>query len=522
MRNRHNFFRTALAVLLMLGLSAPATAEIGQTKDAGKAAAKPINIGSRLELLVDNYLVERMSESTVLRLHHPVRREAIMKFDRPWEGNACGYFTVIQDGDLYRMYYRGSNAAVPSIKSAGNYHTEVTCYIESRDGIHWTRPDLGIKAYIDGSKKNNIILTSYMSFDKEKGQDISHNFTPFLDKNPDCKPSEKFKALGGVFGGLFALKSADGVHWTLLSEKPVILEGPYDGQNTVFWDSLRKRYVVYTRGWHGDPADSKGQRDVLMRASKDFHNWSESTWLEYTPGRITQLYTNQIEPYYRAPRLYVGFPARYIEGRGWFSPINEAISKGDRRCGTDYTDTGFITSRDGKTFNVWPEAFVRPGPSPELWMYGVGYTAWGMAETKSNVPGGPNEISFYISDAGYWTGPGVSYCRYTLRRDGFVSATAPLSGGSLLTKPILFDGNQLKINFETSAAGSLQIEIQDVQGEPIPGFTLAECPSLFGNATDYAVEWKSKAKLSDLAGKPVRLRFVLKDADLYAFRFGEK
>ena len=136
--------------------------------------------------------------------------------------------------------------------------------------------------------------------------------------------------------------------------------------------------------------------------------------------------------------------------------------------------------------------------------------------------GGPSEISFYISDAGYWMGPGASWCRYTLRRDGFVSAAAPLSGGWLVTKPIVFDGEQLKINFETSAAGSLQIEIQDAQGEPVPGFTLAECPSLFGNSTDYAVKWKSKAKLSDLAGKPVRLRFVLKDADLYAFRFGEK
>ena len=43
-----------------------------------------------------------------------------------------------------------------------------------------------------------------------------------------------------------------------------------------------------------------------------------------------------------------------------------------------------------------------------------------------------------------------------------------------------------------------------------------------GNSTDYAVKWKSKAKLSDLAGKLVHLRFVLEDADLYAFRFGEK
>ncbi len=476
------------------------------------AADETINIGSRLELMVDDYLIEKMSDSTELRLHRPVRREVIMKFDCPWEGNACGYFTVIQDGDLYRMYYRGS-CMNPAKGKLGYVHPEVTCYAESRDGIKWSRPDLGIVEY-EGSKKNNIILRSNQ-LGEGKGRGVSHNFSPMLDKNPDCKPSEKFKGLGGAGGGLYALKSADGVHWSFLSEKPVVTKGAFDSQNLAFWHPLRKCYMEYHRGFR------KG-RDVMMATSQDFLKWSTPEWLEYAPGRTTQLYTNQIEPYYRAPHLFVGFPARYVAGRGWYSPINEKISKasGCGRCGTDYTDTGFITSRDGKKFKVWPEAFVRPGPSPEIWMYAFGYTAWGMVETKSNVPGGPNEISFYISDAGNWFGPGNTLCRYTLRQDGFVSAAAPLSGGSLVTKPIVFDGEQLKINFETSVAGSLQVEIQDVEGNPVPGFTIAECPVLFGNSIDYTVQWKSKAKLSDLAGKPIRLRFVLKDADLYAFRFG--
>lgn len=476
-------------------------------------AGEPIMIGSRLELMTDDYLIERMSDSTVLRLHHPERREVIMKFDRPWEGNACGYFTVIEDGDRYRLYYRGS--CMKLLDGGITYtHPEVTCYAESRDGINWTRPDLGIVEY-DGSKKNNIILKSDL-IGEAMGNGVSHNFSPILDKNPDCKSSEKFKALGGgSSSGLFAFKSADGVRWSLMSEKPVVTQGAFDSQNLAFWDSLRKCYVVYNRGL-------REGRDVMTATSPDFLEWSASVFLEYTPSRTTELYTNQIEPYYRAPHIYVGFPARYIAGRGWFSPINETISKSDGRCGTDYTDTGFITSRDGKTFRVWQDAFVRPGPSPELWMYGVGYTAWGMVETKSNVPGGRNELSFYISDAGGWIGSGNSLCRYTLRQDGFVSAAVPLSGGWLVTKPIVFDGEELKINFETSAAGSIQVEIQDAQGKPIAGFTLDECPSLFGNSTEYTVEWKSKAKLSDLTGKAVRLRFELKDADLYAFRFGKK
>ncbi|MBN2291618.1 MAG: hypothetical protein JXM70_04285 [Pirellulales bacterium] len=501
MHNRTFLFLIFLIVVL-LSVTEQATAD------------EAINIGSRLELLVDDYLIEKMDDSTELRLHHPVRREVIMKFDRPWEGNACGYFTVIQDGDLYRMYYRGSSMN-PAKGKLGWVHPEATCYIESRDGVNWTRPDLGIVEY-EGSKKNNIILMSHQ-LGEGKGHGVSHNFSPFLDKNPDCKPSEKYKALGGCGGGLYALKSPNGVNWSFMSEKPVVTKGAFDSQNLAFWDSLRNCYMEYHRAF-------REGRDVMLATSKDFLKWSQPEWLEYTPGRTTQLYTNQIEPYYRAPHLYVGFPARYIDGRGWYSQINEKISKasGCRRCGTDYTDTGFISSRDGKTFKVWPEAFVRPGPSPEMWMYGFGYTAWGMVETKPNVPGGPKEISFYISDTGGWFGPGNSMCRYTLRQDGFVSARAPLSGGSLLTKPIVFEGEMLKINFETSAAGSLQVEIQNIDGKPVPGFSLSECPTLFGNSIDHAVRWKGKAELSDLAGKPIRLRFVLKDADLYAFRFGKK
>lgn len=467
-------------------------------------ATEPVNIGSRRELLADDYLIERMSDSTRLELHHPVRREVVIQFDRPWEGNACGYATVIQEGDRYRLYYRGSNMQLTKGKITYT-HPEVTCYAESNDGINWVRPDLGIVEY-DGSKNNNIIV---------KLPKASHNFSPFLDRNPDCKAAEKFKALGGGGDGLYTYKSADGIHWSPLSKAAVIRQGAFDSQNLAFWDASRQCYVEYHR------ASRKG-RDVMSSTSEDFQKWSKPDWLEYTPDRTTELYTNQIEPYYRAPHFYVGFPTRYVPGRGWYSSINETISKSNRRCGTDYTDIGFISSRDGENFKVWPEAFLRPGPSPELWMYGFGYTALGMVETKSNVPGGPNELSFYATDAGAWIGKGNSLCRYTLRLDGFVSATAPLSGGELTTKPLIFDGAELKINFETSVAGSIQVEIQDDKGKPVPGFTLAESPSLFGNSTDYAIEWNSKANLADLAGKPIRLRFVLKDADLYAFHFDKK
>lgn len=462
-------------------------------------AAEPIDIGSRLELFVDDDLVEEVAGGATLELNRPARREVAIAHDAPWEGNACLYHTVFQDGDVYRMYYRGSNFIVgeSSLKTTHSY----VCYAESPDGIHWTKPELGLVEF-EGSKANNIILTGAMV----------HNFTPFKDTNPDCQPDARYKALGGIRGGLRAYKSADAIHWSPMSNEPVITKGAFDSQNLAFWDEVRGEYREYHRAF-------RDGRDVMTGTSDDFLNWTEPEWLEYEPGRLTQLYTNQIIPYPRAPHIFVGFPARYIAGRAFLNPLNERIGQISKRFGTDYTDTGFISSRDGKEFHVWAEAFMRPGiQTGNRWAYGNKYTAWGIVETSSHLADAPDELSFYTSDEGYWQDH-VVMRRYTLRQDGFVSVRAPLGGGELITKPLTFAGAKLVINYATSAAGSVQVEIQDAQDKPIEGFTLDESDVVFGDHLERVVSWKNGADVSKLAKQPVRLRFVLKDADLYAFQF---
>ena len=259
-------------------------------------------------------------------------------------------------------------------------------------------------------------------------------------------------------------------------------------------------------------------RDVRYATSTDFIHWTPGEWVDWQPDRGAQFYTSQVQLYPGNENLRIGFPARYVPGTYPYSSVSAPIAESSPYYASVYTDTGFVTSRDGQSFEVWPEAVLQP--PDDGWFYTFGFTALNLFETPSQDPGGPTEWSLYVLDHGAWFGDGVTYNRYSIRKDGFVSASSPLEGGSFVTKPIIFDGEQLKINFETSAAGSLQIEIQDALGNPIPGFTLADCPALFGNSIDYAVEWNSTAQLSDLAGTPIRLRFVLNDADLYAFRFG--
>ena len=471
-----------------------------------------IDIGDRLELFVDDFLIDRTAGVEV-RLHNPVAREVALLTDRLWEGSNCGYLTVFQDGDLYRMYYRGSGCNLPG--DVKGDHPWVACYAESSDGIHWDRPDLGL-IESGGSKDNNIIWDG----------PGTHNFCPFKDPNPDCSPEAQYKALGGVEkhdGGLLAFQSADGVRWSKMREDAVITEGKFDSQNLAFWDALRGEYREYHRHFEDG-------RDIMTCASRDFLDWTKPTYVNYSPGRITQFYTNQIIPYYRAPHIYLGFPTRYVAGRGKLTRLNEFISETSERFGTDYTDGGFMTSRDGMHFSVWPQAFIRPGPVQQgRWCYGANYQCWGMVETAAESapepmrsmlpPDSLKELSVYATEGG-WVGESRALRRYTLRIDGFVSAYGPLSGGEVLTKPIMFAGKELVLNMATSVAGSIRVEIQDGRaGRTIEGFSLDDCQEVFGDEVERVVHWSSGSDLSRLAGETVRLRFVLRDADLYSFRF---
>jgi hypothetical protein len=281
----------------------------------------------------------------------------------------------------------------------------------------------------------------------------------------------------------------------------VITKGAFDSQNLAFWDARRGQYVDFHRGFR------EGVRDIMTSTSNDFRNWTEPVWLEYTGAPKQHLYTNQIIPYFRAPHIYLGFPKRFMPSRKLAEHRLAGISDG---C--------FMTSRDGRVFDRWPEAFVRPGLRKDRWICRNNLIAWGILATKSALGGAPDELSLYVME-GYYSGDDCQMRRYTLRVDGFVSVRAPLAGGEMVTRPITFDGKELVINYSTSAAGSLRVEIQDTEGKPIEGFTLEDCHEIFGDQLERAVSWKADSDMSRLAGRPVRLRFVLKDADLYSIRF---
>jgi len=472
-------------------------------------AVEAIDLGSRRELFIDRYLIDRLDGEIDLVMHHPTPREVVVVHDEPWEGSGGGYHTVFRDGDGYRMYYHAWQILNDEGTAASSNKLTIG-YLESPDGIHWTKPDLGLYEY-NGSKDNNIVWTG----------NSAHDFNPFIDTNPAAKPEGRYKAIGLELKPheLRAYQSPDGIHWNVMKEAAIMTTGAFDTQNIAFWDKQRGEYRAYIRDF------KNGVRDIRTATSQDFLTWTEPQWLDYGDAPTEHIYTNQVLPYYRAPHIFIGFPSRYAE-RTWGESSRQLPSWEWRekrygvtpRYGTVVTDALLMTSRDGLHFNRWGEAFLRPGLRNNNWTYGDNYIAWHAVETISDAPGKTPELSLYATE-GYFTGRQSELRRYTIRIDGFVSVQAKLSGGELVTKPVAFAGQRLTINYATSGTGSIRVELQSADGKPIQGHTLDDCDEIFGDQLDRTVTWNSESNVSDLVGRAVRLRLVLSDADVYSFQF---
>jgi len=467
---------------------------------AGEAAARDVgvvDIGSRREPFVDHFLIDRLA-GTRLTLHEPRPAEVAIKIDHPWEGPFNYGEGVIKDAPTYRLYYRGwSPASAPT-----------RCYAESTDGIRWTKPKLGIHE-VAGTTKNNVILVE---------APFANNFAAMLDARPGVPSDQRYKGLAGSHKtGLFAFVSADGIHFKKLRNRPVLtskLPNAFDGYCHAFWSASEGLYVCYFR------CGVQRMRTVARATSKDFIHWSDAVPMTYSDTGTTRpsnhLYEHMTDAYFRAPHIYVAFPSRFMPGR---RVVTDADLKqmsmamlGKGQYYHDCSDGAFMTSRGGTRYDrTFMEVFVRPGPGPQNWTSRTNYPIQGV------VPTGPGEMSIYVNR--HYAQESWHLRRYVLRTDGFASVNAPYAGGEMVTKPLTFSGKALEINFATSAAGGLRVEIQDAKRKPIPGFALSDCPEIIGDLIERVVTWKAGSDVGKLAGQPVRLRFVMKDADLYAIRF---
>ena len=471
---------------------------IALTVQAPAHAAEVLTLGDQPELFIDHTFIDSM-DKTSLKLWNPSEKENVLMFDKPWEGRYCGYATILQDGDLFMMYYRGRPEA-----GVDGSDDETTCYAESKDGINWTKPNLGIYEY-NGSKYNNIILKGHAPF--------SHNFAPMLDTRPGVPANERFKAVAGTHKlGLSTFVSPDGKHWKKIGDKPIITDGAFDSQNVAFWSEPEQQYVCYFRvGSESSIAHSqfKGHRSIGRSTSKDFVNWTPTVEMTYSDTAREHLYTNQTLAYFRNPNIYIAIAARFMPSRRVISEKEFANLGGIATYSKDCSDTVLLTSRGGTNYQrTFMEAFVRPGIGLNNWSSRTNYPARGV------IPSGDENMSFYIQRNYGQNDHHLQ--RMELRLDGFASIHAPYGGGTMTTKPLTLDGKELILNYATSAAGSIWVELQEPDGTPISGFSKKDCTEILGDRVERAVIWNDSTDLSSLKGKTIRIQFTLKDADIYS------
>lgn len=485
-----------------------------------------IDVGNRKQLFVDETFIEH-SENIALTMNPPWQTgEVLLDADQPHEegGYVSLYSSVLKGEDsIIRLWY---DLITPYGPDPYDHHRRV-CYAESEDGLHFTKPELGLHE-VDGSTANNVVLPGVIG-----------GCSVWLD--PKAPPEHRFKTQAKSYHPTrFPMHSSpDGRHWQLFAEPA--LSGPTDTQTIIFWDPARERYVMYTREWVR--SDTERYRAVRRLESDDLQQWdSESVVFDPDETDRATYDTPDISP-----------PVDYYGATVFKYPLaeqDEAAAPDDRvyimlaQAFWHFTDKGYdgvigpfvrdvrlAVSRDGKTFHRagGRNPFLRPGPAgsfdskgvwalphpiqmgDELWIYYVG--------TNQDRTSRPTDSRIDPEAPDGDRLGGIS--RAVMRLDGFVSADAPYDGGEFVTPLIRFAGGRLELNVDTGGGGSVLVELLDSAGDPIEGFTIEDAIPVNGNSVRMPVQWGGDGDVGQLAGTPVRLRFVMRDCKLYAFQFCE-
>lgn len=483
-------------LLKAIPLAASAPHALPQTGEIPK-------IGDAAQLFVDFDRVE--SIENVVRTFHPAEKHPsnpVLHKEKPWETDRGTWGSVIYDNEerIFKAWYGGTSTRDTSGCSGPNCRSNsVLCYAISQDGIVWKRPELRLYE-VAGTRDNNVVI------DDTYRDGMAH--WESLHKDPmETDPQRRYKALGwssydwdGPQSGIFTMTSPDGMHWTH-SPDPVFRYhprpntqdlGPVGDAQALMIDTLRRRYVAYLRR----------VPNRVMSVSTDFVHWTAPTLsLEARDGELSNTIYNHVGFVYGD--RYLGFLTYFA--RDLKNPL---------------LTVRLVTSRDG-------DHWQRPDTHTPL----IGPGSIGDVDRFTNLlTGAPpvrvgNRLYIYYRALANRHSPykgedtslkGGGICLASLRVDGFASLDASYEGGQVTTKPFRFAGSVLKLNAKANF-GQVTVEALDEARSPIAGFTKEQCEPMRADSLEYPIRWKD-ASLATLQERPVRLRFQLANARLYAYR----
>ncbi|MBQ4590574.1 MAG: hypothetical protein IJB20_00930 [Clostridia bacterium] len=440
-----------------------------------------IQFGGRIEMLVDDYLLAE-TENVVFRKTEPRPLGKVIGFDAPWEGLGSLGMTIFDDGEQIRCYYRG----FPSTQSDLS-ERQTSCLSVSTDGLTFTPYPVNTIEY-DGIRENNIVRMDVMC----------HNFAPFYDANPACRPDERYKAIGGLIqtGGISVFASPDGIHWHPMADHPVITKGAFDSMNMAFWNPATGKYHCYFRYMDFSLKSETmpyGCRAIQSCTSEDFIHWTEPVPNEYEEGHPTdQFYTNATRPVPGAEHILVSIPMRFQEARTKVLDYN-----GNVHGSQGVSDAVFMTSRDGVFWDrTLKDAWLSGSLYEHEWTQRNFITLGGIVERG-------DQFYIYTMKNYMWDDDGI--WAYSVPKYRFLSLYADRTGGSFTTKPLCFTSDDLYLNYSTSAYGSVQVTIRDETGAEIYA-----SDEIFGNELSYPLH------IDGLTGCTGTMTVRLCEAHVYA------
>lgn len=453
-----------------------------------------ITIDVGRQLFVDDYLIE--STSLERRFHQPEPHPAnpVLRPDQPWEGSRAMPFS---DG----VWYDPAAGVFKMWYFAGN---DLTCYATSPDGITWEKPRLDVKP------GTNVVL--------QARRDSSTVVLDHAEKDP-ARRYKLFRShshshpLGFSQGawGLSLHYSADGIHWT----DTVRRTGPAGDRTTVFYNPFRSAWVYSLRNpdwqmprqrfyWEARNLETEPTWDVAKAPPIP---WTNADPLDPVfPGTTGTAHLYNLDGF-AYESVLVGL---FTILRGDYdnrSPVGPGRPKPNSVC-VGFSRDGFHWERPDR------RPFINYAEDPGAWNWGNVQSAGGgclVVGDKlyfyfSGRAGGPVDVRSNAASTGL----------AILRRDGFASMRAGEAGGELTTRPVRFSGDRLFVNL-AAPAGELRVAVLDEQGHAYPEFTHARCRPLRGDSTLQPVTWEGGDSLASLRGKPVRLRFRLREAELFSF-----
>lgn len=516
-------------------------------------SAEPIDIGSRRQLFLDDFIVERIDGLT-RTLHQPEKHGPVLKAERPWEGVHIGMFSPpmwIPDEGMYKQIYECRYDG-----SGGRTRDQYALAI-STDGVHWNKPNLGLVEF-DGSKDNNLFPTP-----------DNHRLVHVVFDSDDPDSTRRYKGLLTVPGGRVPVVSPDCLHWQKLD---VCL--PSNDAGTMTFDRDRRLFMAMLKR----PNAKTVGRSYDVSFSDDFVTWSSPRLLfgmdkdrdqkmaieiirrrlgnselakplfidpdpaigwqqpegkRHIPTWRAECYNFGVIPY---QGIYLGLVTVYY-------PTGQQLPERSNADGFNLIQLAM--SRDLKQWRRLGnrQAFLEPSPLTEglvgnydrlqLAAYNgiierndqVRFYYGGL---KRRVPqhnrwtdGNPRDVSTLTgAERADWLHDTHSaMCLAVLRQDGFVSLKAGDDGGILLTRPFTTTGDQLVLNVDVAEGGQVRVELLDATNHAIPGFSLKDCQPVTADGLHQIVTWNSDTDPVRFTGKPISLRIELNNADLYSFRF---